>query len=302
MWLGLYGINLQNPDKHTQDICVAPPGHVIVQADQSGAEAKHVAYLARPGTYRSLFENNIKPHTFLAFHLFNDKWDYGEYCYDDFRNLTPAEFNAHPQWKALNKQVKDSGKPYDIGKRTAHGKSYRMGPRTFRDANLKQSEGKLVLSHLECVVFLGTFEKLFPEVIDWQAEIEFIIRSRRELVNLFGYPRRFMRQFTDGYIREGISWIPQSTVGVHTHIAIDHCRRERPSYRLCSNKHDSYAVIVPESEAESAARYLPTTFNRHVFTSPDGVDYTMASEVQIGRNWKPYHKDTNPNGMKEFKL
>lgn len=301
-WLDEYGVNLQNPDKHTQDIYCAPPGYVIVQADQAGAEAKHVAYATKPGRYRALFEAGIKPHTFLAMHLFSDKWDYGEYCYAEFASLHPSALAAHPYWPKLNKQIKNSGKPYDIGKRTAHGKSYRMGPRTFRDANLKQSGGTLVLSDAESRRFLNEFEVLFPEVIDLQDEIEFTIRRDRKLVNLFGYPRRFMRQLTDGYIREAISWIPQSTVGVHTHIALDHCRRERPHYRACSNKHDSYAVMVREAEAEEAARYLPTTFSRHEFTARDGTIYTMASEVQIGCNWKPWHPDSNPDGMKEFKL
>lgn len=301
-WLDEFGVNLQNPDKHTQDIYTAPPGYVIVQADQAGAEAKHVAYLAKPGRYRALFEAGIKPHTYLAFDLFAGQWNYGEYCHADFMALHPSALALHPYWPALNKEVKGADKPYAIGKRTAHGKSYRMGPNTFRDANLKQSGGTLVLSHREAVEFLNGFERLFPEVIQWQDEIEFTIRQRRELRNLFGYPRKFMRQLTDGYIREAISWIPQSTVGVHTHIALNHCRAERPSYRPCSNKHDSYAVMVPEAEAEAAARYLPTTFDRHTFVGRDGVEYKMSSEVQIGRNWKPWHAEKNPAGMKEFKL
>lgn len=293
--LGRWGMNLQNPDKHTQDVACAPPGMVIVQADQSGAEALIVAYLARPGRYRALFENNIKPHTYLAMHLFAQQ--FGLSSDSPFLHIEPAEFAAQPDWARLHKIIKNSGKPYDIGKRTAHGSSYRMGARTFRDANIKQSKGTLRLSLAESSLFLGKFKELFPEVIEYQEEIEITIRSTRKLTNLFGYERHFERELTDGYIREGISWIPQSTVGCITHHGV---RKARASgMRVCSNKHDSYAVMCREDEAADVGRFMQQSMSL-TFKGRD-TNFTMKSEIQVGKNWKPA-SESNPEGMKEVKL
>lgn len=290
-----WGMNLQNPDKHTQDIAIAPRGMVIVQGDQSGAEALIVAYLSRPGRYRALFENNIKPHTFLALHLF---FEYFGLTSDSvFLRMEPHEFATNDAWSALHKQIKNSGKPYDIGKRTAHGSSYRMGARTFRDANIKQSKGSLRLSIPECEKFLGMFRRLFPEVVEWQEDIEIAIRSKRRLENLFGFPREFERELTDSYIREGISWIPQSTVGCITHQGVRKARAA--GLRVCSNKHDSYAVMCLEDEALDVGRFIRDSMS--VTLQGRDIAFTMKSEIQVGKNWKPA-SESNPSGLKEVKL
>lgn len=310
MLFGEWGMNLQNPGKETMDIAEAPPGYSIVQADQAGAEALVVAHLSRPGRYRALFQNDIKPHTFLAMHIFADDWDFPAPGRDWFLAAEPAELKQHPEWKKLDAAIKASGHPYDIGKRTAHGKSYRMGPRTYRLANLKQSDGLLVLTYAQCVTFLKYFDKLFQEVIEWQSEVEFTIKADRQLHNLFGHPRRFERLLTDDYIREGISWIPQSTVGVITHRAVietqDYIDTNRLDWAICSNKHDSYAVICPDAEVGTAAAYMKGRLAQ-TFTGRDGVQFTMGSEVQIGKNWQPAKKKkdgtwANPLGMREVKL
>lgn len=290
-----WGMNLQNPDKHTQDIAIAAPGHFIVQADQAGAEALVVAYLARPGRYRSLFENGVKPHTYLAMHLFATQ--FGLLQDSPFLHEEVVDFVRRAEWPMLHKKIKSSGKPYDIGKRTAHGASYRMGPLTFRDANIKQSKGTLRLSLKDCAAFLAKFKELFPEIVEWQDSIELTVRSTRRLRNLFGYERAFERNFTDGYMREAISWIPQSTVGCITHKGVRAARAA--GYRVCSNKHDSYAIMCPESQAEEVARFMQQSMS---ITLPGrDREFTMKSEVQVGRNWMPASED-NPDGMKEIKL
>lgn len=293
--LNRWGMNLQNPDKHTQDIAVAPSGMSIVQADQSGAEALIVAYLAKPGRYRALFQNNIKPHTYLAMHLFAEY--FGLPPDSPFLSMEPGDFAAHPDWPALHKKIKNSGKPYDIGKRTAHGSSYRMGPRTFRDANIKQSKGTLRLSMSECKRFLEMFKTLFHEIVEWQEEIELTVRATRKLQNLFGYERAFEREFSDGYMREAISWIPQSTVGCITHQGIRAAREA--GYRVCSNKHDSYAIMCRDEDVVEVGRFMQRSMS--ITLQGRDTQFTMKSEVQAGKNWKPADA-TNPDGMKEIKL
>ena len=178
--------------------------------------------------------------------------------------------------------------------------NYKMGPNTFREFTLKESEGALILDMAQAQFYLGTYKELFPEIVEWQNEIEARVRRDRRLVNLLGFPRRFERLFTDSYIREIISWIPQSTVGCITHNAVEHTcahiRKEKLPWRLVSNKHDSYALLVPDNHLPEVREVM----KRHINITLRGVDseFTMASDFQVGKNLKKFSK-TNPQGMLE---
>jgi hypothetical protein len=115
------------------------------------------------------------------------------------------------------------------------------------------------------------------------------------LVNLLGYERHFLRGINDSYIREGISWIPQSTVGCITHQTIRKAREAR--YCTCSNKHDSAAVLVHKRDAGTAGAFIQNAMK--VTMRGHDCDFTMNSEVQIGRNWGAYTND-NPEGMRDM--
>lgn len=281
------------------DVYTCPAGYSIVQADQSGAEALIVANIApRKGALHELFSVGIKPHTYMAMRLFPADLGTGELL-----QLNPTELSKLAGWKDINNRIKNSGKPYDIGKRVVHASNYRMGPNTFRTSALVQSGGKLVLSRNQCIEYLTTFKHTFPEVIEWQDEIEMTVNRYRLLRNLFGHPRRFNRVINDSYIREAISFIPQSTVGEITRQAFvrlqDYIDDAAQHWMICSDKHDSAAVMVPDEEVIHAGRLLQS-FMRVTLPGRFG-DFVMNSEVQAGKNWKPAGED-NPNGMKEIKL
>jgi hypothetical protein len=298
-----YGLNAQNSDKETIDIFEAPRGWRIVQVDQAGAEALIVAYLTRPGKYRGLFTAGVKPHTYLALHLFLDKFR-GEHPPTRYWLQPPEVLKALPEWPTLSATINASKFEYDIGKRTGHSGNYEVGPQTFRQAALKDSEGQLNLTHEQATFFLDTYKQVYPEIVEWQAETKDTVRSQRLLRNLFGYPRRFERIVTDSYLREAISWVPQSTVGCITHVAYrivtDYIRAEGLSWRLFNNKHDSYAALVPAEQAERAAHYMSGAINQKL-VGRDGVEFFMKSEVQVGGNMKKAGKD-NPDGLVNFKL
>lgn len=93
---------------------------------------------------------------------------------------------------------------------------------------------------------------------------------------------------THGYIREAISWIPQSTIGCITHEAIittqNHIEANRLDWHIISNKHDSLAVECPVDERDAAGRFLRASLAQ-TFVGRDAVEFTMGSEVQWGLNW-----------------
>ena len=69
-----WGENLQNKEKGMRNMYIPDDGKIFVQVDQSGAEALIVAYLCRNANFRKLFINGIKPHVFVALHIFNNVW------------------------------------------------------------------------------------------------------------------------------------------------------------------------------------------------------------------------------------
>jgi hypothetical protein len=288
----------------------ARPGHSFVQPDQSGAEALIVANLAPPGNYRNLFKYKVKPHTFLALHLFHEQypqWFQGTAPAANFvAEKDPEKFTTYDGWGDINSRIGNTYAPYYIGKRTAHARSYKMGWKTFQDAVLRDSEGAMVLSAKDAKRFLSMFDELFPEIILWQNEVIFIARKDRGLYNLFGYPRRFEQTFNASYEREIVSWIPQSTVGCLTTEAIlildQYIRERRKPWNILNNKHDSLLLEVPDADiAESAARSVDA-IRSFELTGRDGVTFRMKSEVQVGKTWGKYHEKYNPDGMKDYKL
>ncbi len=283
----------------------APRGRVIVQADQAGADAVVVAYSAKPGNYRALFQNKIKPHTFLALHIFADSrpdWFDGlETSKETFLAASPAGLSKLPGWTELNERITNSDDEYFAGKGVAHGKSYRMGKFTFVESLLVKSGGALVIPPAEGEKFLLTYDAIFPEVIEWQFEVEHAIRTHRVLRNHFGYPREFNEILTDSYIRDGLSWIPASTVACITHTAFVCVQRHIDKYKLdwdlISNKHDSLACEVPETQALDCAALLKSSLAQ-TFQARD-CEYTMGSDTYIGRRWCDEKK--HPEGLRKVK-
>ena len=302
-----WGSNGQNVNDCVLQILTSRKGHKFVQADQSGAEALVVANLAPRGRYIELFRNGIKPHTYLALHLFADsrpEW---------FTDISPKEMflaakepaalRATAGWPVLKHRVETSGEPYDLGKRTIHAKSYKMGWHTFQENVLKMSGGKLVLSVAQAKKFLAMVDELFPELAAWQDEVIFIARRDRELRNLFGYPRRFERIFTQSYEREIISWIPQSTVGclsTEAMLALEPHAESR-GWTLLNQKHDSLLYEVPDADVAEAAILLPKTIASFELTGRGGEKFRMKSSVAVGENWGKWDANENPTGMKELK-
>lgn len=306
--------NCQNSPKVQLTTLQARPGKVFVQADQSGAEALAVANLARPGRYRELFAANIKPHTFLALHIFGrnkPQWFSGlpKPIEAYITELSPLVLKELPGWKELNERIKDSDdtepdRPYYSGKRTAHARSYKMGWKTFQQAVLKDTGGLLVLTPADAKRFLATFDELFPEIIEWQHEVVAEAKATGMLRNLFGFPRECAGLFTHSYERDLISWKPQSTIACITHEGVLYLNRftreHKLDWTLLNQKHDSLLLEVPEAEAEKACEEASRSMSI-TLVGRDNTQFTMKSETQVGKNWGRYHATKNPDGMRTVK-
>lgn len=110
---------------------------IFIQTDQSGAEALIVAYLCEAGRYRQLFQNKIKPHSYIGMHLFSHIWPSkmrehnlitGDSDFDiGVLMKTPIpELKNNKWWSVLAKLIKDSDdwslkeRYYYLAKQTEH--------------------------------------------------------------------------------------------------------------------------------------------------------------------------------------
>lgn len=302
-----YGTNLQNPSERMCRIHVPDEGKVFIQADLAGAEALDVAMRTPPGgRFRQLFEHRIKPHTFVAMHLFMPQW-INETPYD-VRHLCSLDIPVlakHPEWKLLSKIIKDYYERYFIGKKTCHSFNYLKMPGTFRFDVLKESEGKIVLTLRDSELFRGIYLGLFPEIFaDWHEKVKADLKETRTIYNSLGYPHYFGGHINnDKTIREAVATGPQSTVGCIANIAAcdfqDYVEDKNVDWDLLNNKHDSLLIQAPRDEALDAAKVLSNYMSRIELCSPFGEKFFMRVEVAIGSNWDKWSEDENPHGMKE---
>jgi hypothetical protein len=241
-----------------------------------------------------------KPHWFAGLETSADTF---------VATLNPSELVKLPGWETLRDRIHSSDttemdRPYMCGKRTCHARSYKMGWKTFQLAMLRDSHGTMVLDKAKAEWFLNTFDRVFPEIIEWQNEVPLVAHSAGQLRNLFGFPRRCDRIFTSGYERELISWIPQSTVGCITHKAVLKLQalieRENLKWNILNNKHDSLLLEVPDSDIATACDESKKAMAIEL-VGRDGVQFVMKSEVQVGKNWGSYHPEKNPAGMRGYK-
>lgn len=295
--LSRWGGNLQNVEKSLRKIYIPDEGKTFVQVDQSGAEALVVAYLCRAGKFRQLFNVGIKSHVYVALNLFADVWkaklpeiDINEYLCATIDKLTTL-----PKWKELDKLIKSSDlwpsaeRYYYMAKQVCHSANYSIGANEFALNVLKNSEGQIALTSLQAGTFLAKYNTLFPEIKNWHLEIQLALKMTRTLRNLQGFPRRFYGPLIDKTFKEAYAFVPQSTVGTITNIAVTTLQRfieqEKLDWDILTSTHDSYLVQCPPAEAEACASKMKE-FIEQCLVNSRGEEFRMKSEASIGPNWK----------------
>ena len=293
---------------------------IFNQVDQSGAEALIVAYLCNHGSFRDLFLNGVKPHVFVALHLFSSVWQEelnkissGEFKIDihEFLECPIPKLQLHPYWKTVDKIIKSSDnweggrRYYYIGKKVCHAGNYGMRGNTFQLAVLEESRGVIALSKRQSDEYISFYHTLFPEISDWHRDTIKQLESTRTLYNLFGFPKYFGQEIRDGMFNEAYSFIPQSTVACITaraYVKLQDFIEDGgvEAWDLLADTHDSYLTQTPIPDSLDCLKVMKN-FIEQDLVSPRGESFKMKSEGQHGFIWCPA-KDKYPEGMTEVKL
>jgi DNA polymerase I-like protein with 3'-5' exonuclease and polymerase domains len=311
-WFG-YGTNLQNIEKSMRSLYYADDGKVLVQVDQSGAEALIVAYLCEKGRFRDLFLHSVKPHVFVAMNVFLEKWKI--LCKDidvtSFATTPIPELKLRDGWKILDNIIKESDnwkaseRYYYIAKMICHASNYGMRGAAFQMNVLEKSRGQIVLTKAQADDYLMRYHSLFPEIQRWHRAVIQEIKTTGMLRNLFGYPRLVTGRFDETDAKEWFAFAPQSTVGIITHKActllLRYIREHKRNWDILGNCHDSYVAQCPIGEEKEMAKVM-IEFICPELTNIKGEKFFMKAEAQVGQNWSPYKKNTNEDGLKELQL
>lgn len=293
---------------------------VLLQVDQSGAEALIVAYDCEAMDYRKLFINNVKPHVYVALKLFKDIWrkkasEHGlaitAECIDELSNTPIEKLKLNPYWKDLDLLIKDSDnwplteRYYYLAKQTVHSANYDIKENTFIMNILEKSGGKIVIDRDKGKFFLGTYRSLFPEIPERCKRIERQVEDTKILYNMFGFP--FMvtdYSVLSSSMKDLYAWGAQSTVGEITRIAFSRLQEfiesEGKKWDILQDNHDSYMTQCPLLDVIECAKKKKEFMNQKLISPIDGVEFNMKSECNIGFNWAP-KKDSNLLGLREVK-
>lgn len=301
---------------------------VLLQVDQSGAEALIVAYECTDGDFRQLFIHGVKPHVFVALKLFKDVWplearEHGfagitDKIVDDICGLKIAELKSNPYWKELDKLIKDSDnwpiekRYYYNAKQTCHSANYGIEANTFILNVLEKSGGRIVLLREQGDYFLGIYRALFPEIPERCERIRKQVEQTRMLYNLFGHPYYIGKwEINTTDLREYYAWSAQSTVAEITRRAYSRLYEQiadtDKKWDILLDCHDSIATQCSLIDAKECGLKMTECMNQELTSPSDGTIFRMKSECQIGFNLAPMKKlpdgtIKNKLGLREFNL
>lgn len=272
------GTNHQNIAKHSalgkrlRGAFIARPDKIFVSCDQVQAEDWIVQGLIADisGDRRGLDEllKDLDRHARLASFIFN---------------------------LPLDQCGKDTPQRY-MGKKTRHAGNYGMQGK--RMSVILANEGFAVSEKL-CDGFLYRFHQYDPGIQKvFHAYVEKTLRDTRTLHNLFGRERMFfgLRPFGSNadIFREAYSYIPQSTVGDNTGLALQYCEENAlPTSYVVSDTHDALTMESDDNidAVWDATQLLARAFDR-VITFPNGLTVKIPIEFEIGYDSHPKHLAT----------
>ena len=271
-WGGDDKLNLQNlPSRGTnalKNAILAPPGHVIIDADSSQIEARVLAWLSGQEDLVEFFKKNNEE---IASGVSKDKMQY-----DPYKIMASQIYN-----KPVNEIT---GPERFVGKTTILGAGYGMGADKFQGQLFGFSTD---VNIAECTRIIDVYRKTYPMIPRlWKQAGKCLDAMHRGVVseigmrpdalymdaeNGFVLPNGYFLKYRDLH-RNGTEYVYKSRAG-YTRIyggkvvenlcqAIARCVigeqmiKMSDKYKVVLTVHDAVACVVPEAEALDAQKYI----------------------------------------------
>ena len=249
------GTNLQNIPRGdiVRSIFIPDEGRIFINVDLSQAEARAVAFLAKEERLLNLFSDPKQDiHKRNAAMVFNKR----------IEEVTSSE--------------------RQLAKTLVHAANYGIGARKFAKY-IGRSEN-------EARELLNQYYALYPSIKRWHLEIEEKLGKTRILRTPLGRARMFFGRWGSDLVREGIAYIPQSTVSDIINLGIIKAFPVLPpDWEILLQVHDSILMQVPKLTApEQIIR-----FAKHYFEFPVEISYKqmiIPVDIKWGITWAKMEK------------
>lgn len=267
-----YGNNAQNFPKHGvlaslfRSCLIARPGKIFLSVDQMQAEDWPVSALANNTEALKDLEHGVDRHTKLASMIFN----------------IPIESRTEKEWK-------DSIERY-LGKKTRHANNYGMRANTMSDTLAKEGHA---VSAEACKQILTRVNQIDPSVDSvFHEYVRQCLYKDRTLTTPFGRSRIFLglRAGDAGgnnkIFNEAYSYIPQSTVGDNTALALYELETKYPDSFITHECHDSIMEEIDDSldTIWEHVQRIRDSFKRTI-TFHNGLSVDIPVEAELSFNF-----------------
>ncbi len=324
--------NILNCSKHTEfgnefrGIIEAPIGRVFVEFDKKSFHVGTMGYCANDKGYIRF--SQIDPHSILGSYIdpsvigqsINLKWS------DDDVRLAALEFKR----RCKDHKAKDTQHNIDIrqslAKPTVLGNQLELGPKRLQSQNrrfIEYAYKRQRLAHrgegLSAEELQAIISDLFPKVDQYKKQIKEKAHIDKFLINEFGRIQYFYDVFNFSYSKKKGDWVKKDGDGARDPIAfrVQGCAfgmitdeiLEMERQGLCEEHqfvntiHDS-VIFLPEVGKldkciEGVLKIMRSPCPKLVNDATGTEGLRIDVEVAVGKNWKGYNKDSNPDGMKE---
>jgi hypothetical protein len=263
-----------------KECIIARPYRIFFFVDQISAEDWPVQALSNNTTALDEMRRGVNRHYKFASQIFNISVDDLERARNNKGGLYTPE------------QIYTAEMQYFMGKKGRHANNYGMQPTRLSES--LAAEGGFTIPVGTCKNILATIDRIDPNVkrIFHKYIQECLASASHKLITPLGRERQFLglRSGEKNYsiLNEAYSYIPQSTVGDNTGLAV--CELEKCNNYILQDGHDSLCQELPDNETELRRVFTVTAKAfRRTITFHNGVRIEIPIEGMIGYDW--LHKE-----------
>lgn len=276
------GGNAQNITEKHRHIFTADPGKVLVYADLKQAESNIIAHVAGDPEYINAHLTG-DTHTYVCRLVWPEGINGQEWTWNDINADKKIATSAAPPWDDR------PGHDYRFqSKAVQHGSNLGLTP--FGLAIQK----RIPVSAARDAQ--GRYFKAFPGIRDYQSMVRSAVEAQEPLITPLGVRfKLFGRPWDEGTYKQGLSKIPQATVGHIISIGLWRIAKQLPEVDILAQIHDAILVQVDEDRMDLVYDIMELM---RVPVEVRGVDGTVRTvvietEAAVGKNWG--HANTNPD-------
>lgn len=191
-----------------------------------------------------------------------------------------------------------------LGKKVNHASAYRMGPfRAAEVVNQESDETNITVTPTQMKKAGELWFTKYPGIQEWWNWIDNEVETKRELVTPYGRRRQFFGFMSEHLKKEATAYVPQSTSVDYLNKGMlrvydEMVTKSAFDLELLHQNHDSILVQYPIHHRNSVHSEVISRLESTI--EINGHQVTIPVESSYGQNWGDYHKDNNPNGLREW--